>query len=430
MNKKCTKIRINHIFLIFVGLFFSQLLSSQNKINWNSDLDFLLFKLPEKHINLFSQKDSLYFIKNIKNLKATSKHKTDFDMAIGIQQLLASLGDSHTQFDFRSLVDKKQILPLQTYWYSDGLYVTHTVKEYAVILGSKILSFNNIPIETVVDSLSSLITVDNQANIKQAIPQYIPLLQILKYFNFTVKDEVTVSYRSSHGKEKSIIIKPTSVNKKNIAIIAPKYNPDSLALCYKNQKDFFSENYIAENQIYYLQYNKCWSKELEMEFGNQKKAEQLPSFKIFEETVLKTLKENPVKKFVFDLRLNGGGSSKQGTDFIHKLSSHFNKNPEIKIYVVIGRKTFSSAILNALDFKAMTKAIFIGEETAGKPNHFGEVRSFLLPSSKLRVTYSIKYFKRTDEDMHTLLPDVVIDTPFSDFMQGLDPVYEWIKGTL
>ena len=103
------------------------------------------------------------------------------------------------------------------------------------------------------------------------------------------------------------------------------------------------------------------------------------------------------------------------------------KNPQINIYVVIGRETFSSAILNAMDFKRLTKAIFIGEETAGKPNHFGEVRSFQLPMSKVYVGYSTKYFKKTDENINTLKPDIPLEMSFSDFTKGIDPVFEWIK---
>jgi hypothetical protein len=95
--------------------------------------------------------------------------------------------------------------------------------------------------------------------------------------------------------------------------------------------------------------------------------------------------------------------------------------------VVLGRATFSSAILNAMDFKRLTNAIFVGEETSGKPNHFGEVKSFQLPTSKLSVNYSTKYFKMTDENVNTIAPDVKIEMSFSDFMKGVDPVYEWVK---
>ena len=40
-----------------------------------------------------------------------------------------------------------------------------------------------------------------------------------------------------------------------------------------------------------------------------------------------------------------------------------------------------------------TEAIFIGEPTGGRPNHFGEVKSFNLPNSGLSVRYSTKYFR-------------------------------------
>jgi uncharacterized membrane protein len=80
-----------------------------------------------------------------------------------------------------------------------------------------------------------------------------------------------------------------------------------------------------------------------------------------------------------------------------------------------------------MDFKEMTQATFVGEETGGKPNHFGEVRSFSLSSSGLKVNYSTKYFQRVDDDLRTLTPDYIVETTFKDFKNGVDPVYEWIS---
>lgn len=125
--------------------------------------------------------------------------------------------------------------------------------------------------------------------------------------------------------------------------------------------------------------------------------------------------------------MNGGGDSRQGTSYIETLADYLNKHPQIKLYVVLGRQTFSSAILNAMDFRRLTKTVFIGEETSGKPNHFGEVRSIRLPSSQLVVQYSTKYFKNTDEELNTLAPDVILETSFSDLKKGIDPIYEWVK---
>ncbi|MBK8626894.1 MAG: hypothetical protein IPN86_15405 [Saprospiraceae bacterium] len=153
----------------------------------------------------------------------------------------------------------------------------------------------------------------------------------------------------------------------------------------------------------------------------------MPSFKEFEEKVFQTVKQNPIDKVVFDIRFNGGGNSSQGTEFVEKFAKVLEKKPKMKIYVILGRNTFSSAILNAMDFKRITNATFIGEETSGKPNHFGEVKSFQLPNSGIRVDYSTKYFKRTDEKVNTISPDIKLEPSFSDFDSGIDPAYEWIK---
>lgn len=60
--------------------------------------------------------------------------------------------------------------------------------------------------------------------------------------------------------------------------------------------------------------------------------------------------------------------------------------------------------------------------------HFAiEVKSFQLPNSGIRVNYATKYFKRTDEKVSTISPDIKLEPGFSDFVSGIDPAYEWIK---
>ena len=173
-----------------------------------------------------------------------------------------------------------------------------------------------------------------------------------------------------------------------------------------------------------IEYNKCFSKESPP--PGIKNAERLPSFNSFKNKVIQTIQQTEIDKFVFDLRLNTGGSSVQGTDLIEKLSKIKTLNQKGKLFVIIGRYTFSSAIINAMDFKKRTEAIFVGEETSGRPNHFGEVRTFDLPNSKVKVYYSTKYFKKYNLDDPTLKPDIYIEESFNDFTKGIDPVIQAI----
>lgn len=386
-------------------------------------MDYLEKELPEKHCNFFAVHDRNEFSAGIDAIKAESANLTDFSVALKTQQLIAKFGDSHTMLYFMPLFDSKQMLPLGLLWMSDGLYILQTTSENKELLGCRLTAINNVPILTVIDSISTMFTVDNRAVLKAQTPFFIPSVQILEFFGFVKDKQITLGLKTPKNQDIIYNIKPAIINNEN----AVSFKPDSLTFCFENRNAFFIDSYRSEDRIYYLLYNKCWSKEIESEYGNKDRAEAMPSFKTFEEKVFNVLKNESVDKIIFDMRYNGGGNSLQGTAFVEKLAAFLETNPHIKMYVVLGRNTFSSAILNAMDFKRLTNAVFVGEETSGKPNHFGEVRSLELPSSKLKVGYSTKYFKRTDEDVNTLTPDILLEASFSDFSKGIDPVYEWVK---
>lgn len=360
--------------------------AQSGKIDWKADLEFLTKELPEKHCNFFTARSKGEFVSGIEAIKAESERLTDFQVALKTQQLIARFGDSHTMLQFFQLIDQTQILPLGTLWVSD--------------------------------SLSTLFTIDNQAIVKSIVPETVMSLQALEHFGFA--DSRQVKLMLSDGKTQ--VVKP--IHPDNAFV---NFRPDSLAFATANRKVLFTSRYFPEDRIYYMLYNKCHSRELAAERGDAEAAQKLPSFEAFTREAFETLNDKPVDKLIFDMRYNGGGNSSQGTEFVERLAQTLKQHPQVAVYVVLGRDTFSSAILNAMDFKQLTNAVFVGEETAGKPNHFGEVRSFQLPSSKVLVNYSTKYFKRSEKEIETIEPDMSIEMSFADFKKGVDPVFEWIK---
>jgi hypothetical protein len=397
-------------------------LQAQSKIDWKSDIEFLKSELPAKHIDLFFSVSKKEFTSRFDNIISDADKLTDSEVAIRLKQVIAGMGDSHTTINFTSLLDSAKMLPLRCYWFSDGLYVLQTTPGNEELLGKKIISINRFKLKVIVDSLSTLITADNSAIVKKDIPAMISIARYLQYFRFGWNDNFSIEVESPEGTRSVKEIKAIKLNPDNRII----FKPDSISFYRQNQKLLFTDKYFESDSIYYIQYNKCWSRELEEKFGDKKKFPEQLSFADFRKNIFETINNRPVNKLVFDMRLNTGGSSPQGTDLANVLAIQDKINKKGKLFVVIGRATFSSAILNAMDFKSKTNAIFVGEETGGKPSHFGEVKTFNLPSSGLKVNYSTKYFKRTDEDLKTLKPDITIEESFNDFKKGIDPVYEWI----
>jgi hypothetical protein len=272
--------------LLIAGIMLSLTMYSQNeKIDWNADLDYLAKELSEKHYNFFTIKSENDFLSGIHAIKQNSKHLNDFQIALKTQQLIAAFGDSHTNLVFNSLLNANQVLPIHLFWTSDGLYILHTTQENEKILGSQLLSINEIPITTIIDSLSTLFAVDNQAMVKLFMPQTIPSLQILEYFGFTDTVQVELGLKTNTNQNYTYTLKPSPMNRTNRI----SFKPDSLAFSTRNENLVFTDSYFPDEKIYYILYNKCLSKEVALEYGNKEMAENMPSFKEFEEKALKTL---------------------------------------------------------------------------------------------------------------------------------------------
>ncbi len=402
--------------------------SAQNERvkHWNQDISFLRKELPKKHVNFFAKKARDEFEASLKKLTEEVGSLSDLSIALRLQQIIASFGDSHTQIQWNKYCDLSKNIPIRFHWFTDGIYVLYASPENTKMLGYRISSINNVPIKTIIDSLNTLITIDNEACIKKSIPGLICYPEVLEHFGIVPNDSLELELISFNNEDTLHFI-PTIIPGK----VTPrseyiKTNQKAITLAMTNADKFFSSTYLPEKQVYYIQYNQCWSKELEIMYNNGKNMDKMPYFYEFEEKVTREINADTITKLVFDLRLNSGGNSAQGSAFIKRLFEIEKVKSDMKVYVIIGRHTFSSAIINAMDFKEYTNVQFVGEETSGSPNHYGEVRSFQLPNSGLKVNYSTKYFKMTESNEQTLKPDIFRLAKFADYLDGFDPAFEYV----
>jgi hypothetical protein len=182
--------------------------------------------------------------------------------------------------------------------------------------------------------------------------------------------------------------------------------------CRKHPTAFYWYEYLPDTHTLYLQYRKCAN-----EPGNP--------FGEFTKNLFAFADSHPVQRVVVDLRFNGGGVSSIIKPLVDGLNSRPALTAKGHLYTLIGSHTFSSAMFAAMDFRAGLHAILVGEPAGNKPNHYGEQQYFLLPNSKLKVLYSTKHFRLTqDADPATLEPDIAVSRSFDDFLAGRDPVLE------
>jgi hypothetical protein len=391
------------------------------EVDWDEEFALLAEELCTRHPDLFFYGDSAEFYRSMAGVAAASGERSVFDVAVMLQQVLAGLGDNHTLVNYHYLIKSRYILPVECYWFEDGIYVTGARKEYERLLGEKIIGINHYPLTRVIDSLSTLIPGGNQSRLMDLAGRMITWTQLLNHFGFADTTGLELVYEAGPGDTLNQLITLPSGESEFV-----RADPEVLPMGWQDRKTYFRAIYLKDDRILYVQYNKCWSREAEEKYGTGASALFMPSFREFEKNVLDTIREQEIRKLVLDLRFNDGGSDVQGTRFIRKLE-HTGIGDRAGIYLVTGRKTASEALVNAYDLIDTFRVTVVGEESGGRPNHFGCVERFVLPGSGLVINCPTNYISVTEGDPPALIPGIRAPLTYADFSTGVDPALEVIR---
>ncbi len=377
--------------------------------DWSEDLDYFARELPERHYNLFFKISSQEFYDKVDELRAQVSSWDDYKIIVGLMKIVALVGDAHTTI-YPTTTGLFQMVPLQLYWFTDGLYVIAASSEYQTILGERVTGIGSYTIDDVNDLLETVISHENEAQLKNMGPNYMMSPEILSALGI-INDINSILIEFEDAGELSFTPQPYGSPLNWITILDDKQGSLPLYLQRTNFNYWFT--LVEDSSVMYAQYNRC------REMSSQ-------SFDSFTDEVLGYIDSQQIDKFIFDMRLNGGGSSVIAQPLINGIKERNQINQTSHLFIVIGRKTFSSAILNSLTFKNQTNALFVGEATGGKPNHYGEVKNFSLPNSGVIVNYSTKYFQYLVDDPPSLYPDITTELSFNEYKNCVDPVMDAI----
>ncbi len=384
---------------------FNPLVTSRDSINFISkekilhDLDDYARGIAQNHIQPFTQIKRRDFFDEIQKIK-DSADKYDVDgLLTQLLKVNAMIQDEHTYIMYTSI----DVFPLACYWFEEGIYITRTEHENLDMLHSRVIAVNDLPIDEVVRRISELSPDKNIAAFKTAVQKY--LFDPFVIHGLQVSPSRTnVVYTVVTLKNDTVKFTPVAKDRRSVNL-SLGFDP-KVFLRYSRKGNYWYK-YIDSGNYIYFKYTSCY---------DQDKTHLLIDM---ENDLMKEIEERGPAKIVIDMRENGGGRVNLLMPFIDKLSRTL-LNKKGRIYVLIGRRTFSAAILNSVTLKTRTYAQLIGEETSGSVVHFGSVRQFTLPETRLMVRYSTQYVVTEEKYDGSLRPDVVIPEKFSDYSKGID----------
>lgn len=375
---------------------------------WREDLALLADLLPKSHKQLFFQLTEEQFRHQVADLDRRLPDLNEDQSAVELTKLVASVGDAHTKLSFWGPLAAVR-LPIALYWFQDGLFVVAATKEQRELLGCRLQRVGDQEIAAVCRQLAAFISHENEAQVKNAAPELLVFPRLLVALGLLPQsDSVPLTLITPEGKE--VALQLAAANPEAIGKMIQAYNlpADSRPPYLRNTRAAYWIEHLEDPGVIYLQYNRC---------------QEAPTYPIvrLQADLEALLQEHPTAPLVIDLRHNGGGDSSVLDPLIAALAAKPRFQQKGSLFVIVGRRTFSSAILNALDLRDQAQAIVVGEPTGGKPNHFGEVQTILLPNSGLSVSYSTKFFQTSKTDAPSLMPDLLAAQTYADYTSGTDP---------
>ncbi len=393
---------------------------------WRADLRDLERQLVERHVDLYHSISREAFEKAVSELDRRIPSLTTPEILVGFAQLVAMVGDGHTSFyPGNQKKWKFRYYPIKLWSFSDGVYVIATTPEHVDLFGKRLRQIDDTPIEEAFRRVSTTVGADNDMEYQYTVPfelvrpEMLHALSIIRSpqqaeFVFEGGDRRTLramtekkwlaqDWRSANSLYQGD--KPPSM-RLEFLFATP------LTVEHLKQRKYYWFTHLEAERTLYFQFNICWDQK------------NRPTFQQVAEELFKKLDHGAVERVIVDLRQNTGGEPKVAKPLIDGLARRSELGKAGRLFVLVGRRTFSAALTNAAQLRSRAGATIVGEPPRGKPNNPSEGRDIDLKRTKLWVTVSTQFVERdpTLGDADYLPVDIPVASTFDQYRNAQDPV--------
>lgn len=293
------------------------------------------------------------------------------------------------------------------YLFSDGLFVDFAVPAYSSLLGARVTAIDGHPVEEVLRAVDPLVPRDSPASVPMWLPRYLVMPEVLTGLGIasTVPTPFTIVDRA--GRERTVAVGTVPLSTYLSFTNSSFFRlPPAKVLWLSRIDTTFWWKYLPSSRTLFVQYNAV---------------QRLGQAAI--DAMRRRGIRPDVKRVVLDLRNNLGGDNTVFRPLVAALAqSKFNR-PK-KLYVLIGRSTFSAAGNLATELDRSTNATFVGEPAGGGINQYGQMQEVHLDelSVPLTVPVSTIWFETAPGDQRLMVsPEIAAPLSSRDWLAGRDP---------
>ncbi len=363
---------------------------------WQSDLRQLDAAIKETHFKPFHNLTQAEFDTRIAALAERIPELDDAGIMVAMAEIVAALGDGHTRLHLPRLYPELALaaelghtgtppphhdslrlsqLPVRFEWFDDGVFIVAATQSHTDLIGHRVTAIDGSGIEEALQQVRRVSFFENDSRARLMAPDRLALPDVLATLGVTDSaTSVTLRTTGADGNEHSTQL--DALAEPGETFVAG--GPGELPLWLGRRDEYRWYQVLPDNDALYLQIN---------EFEEN----PVIPYADFVAEVLAAARDAGVSRFVVDLRHNFGGIGSWVTPFVTGLrGSEFDEYG--RLYILMGRGTFSAAQTFIHEFEELSYATFVGEPGGAKPSHYGDSRRIVLDNSGLTARASTIYW--------------------------------------
>jgi Peptidase family S41 len=341
------------------------------------------------------------------------------ELLVGVLRLIALLGprNGHTGlFPGDPANDPPlHLYPLLLYHFADGVFVVDAMDKSLV--RDRLLAVQGTPVERVLELVDPLVPHDNDSNVRGMAPHYLLTAEVLAGIGVTHDDgPADFTFERPGGQRLEVRLAPIPGPRYAAAFADPLHGHYPAVLPHAPKPLYLAASdrvlwarTLAGGRAVYVGYN----------------AVVRPLTAVLEK-IDRLARAKRTRRVIVDVRLNGGGDNTT-YDGLKTIFASKTVNRRGKLYLLIGRATFSAAANFAAEMDRDTRAIVVGEPTGGGVETYGDTTPVRLESTGWQVYVAERYHERKRGPNDTRLavePDVRVDVTSAQYFARRDPVLE------
>jgi hypothetical protein len=409
--------------LSFAGSAYAQ----QDDAPWQEDLSAFLEVLYAEHDNPYFHTPRAEFELAIANYRAALPELSRAERITGFARLVAMVGDGHTwmpmyrlPFDGLPPGPEFSSLPIRFELFDDGLYVVGASHSHADLLGARVTGFGDVPAEEAVARVMELLPQDAINFAREFVAEWLMQVELLEALGLATGEQVTLSLERG-GESRTADLTALDTGATYNWVFSMDDGP-------MGQQDWRT---VAAQQPFWMQALDGHSRIAELKGATYLQITEIrdgghQTFAEMAQAAVRRAEARDEPVLIIDLRRCLGGDGTLNDGLVSALEKSDALNRDGRLMVLTGRMTHSAAVMLVSALEQHTAALFIGQATADRPNHYGETNIFVTPNSALPIIYASEYYQTStpDDQRRFRTPDIAVSYTFADYAAGTDAVLD------